>query len=217
MRIVLTTLLLLFATAAMAQTRYVDDNLTITMRTGKANTFKIVRTLKSGAVLEVLEEDGEYTRVRASDGAEGWVLTQYLSNTPIAKQRLARAEQQLAGVRQENQKLQQQLAALREEKTTVEQERSGLDTEAEELRRELAELREVAARPVELAQENKTLTDKLVRTQNELEQLQHETERLKDRSQREWFITGAGVLGGGIFLGLILPMLRRRKKAGMFD
>lgn len=217
MKIVLTTLLLLLATAAVAETRYVDDKLVITMRTGKANTFKIVRTLTSGTALEVLEEDGNHSLVRAPDGAEGWVLTQYLSSTPIAKQRLSRVEQQLAGVRQENRKLQQQLAALKEEKSTIEQARSGLDSEAEELRSELAELRKVAARPVELAQENKTLSDKLARTQDELEQLQHDNERLEDRSQREWFITGAGVLGGGIFLGLILPMLRRKKKSGMFD
>jgi SH3 domain protein len=208
---------MLFAVSAAAETRYVDDHLVITMRTGKANTFQILKTLPSGTVLEQLEVDGDYSRVRTRDGIEGWVLTQYLTDTPIAKVRLARAEQQLEKLRQENRQLQQQFATLQQEKRSLEQEHGTLGGEADALRSELQELREVAARPIELAQQNETLSGKLERLQREFDLLQSDNTRLQDRSQRDWFITGAGVLFGGILLGLLLPMLRRKKKAGMFD
>lgn len=216
MKIVLTSLLLLLSAAAMAETRYVDDQLVITMRTGKANTYQILRTLPSGTRLELLEEEGNYSHVRTPDGTEGWVLSQYLSKSPIAKVRLARAEQQLEQLRQEKLQLQQRFATLQEEKNSLDKEHSNLGGEAEKLRSELEQLREVAARPIELAQQNKNLNDKVVRLQQELQQIQSENSRLQDRSQRDWFLSGAGVLFGGILLGVLLPRLRRKKR-GMFD
>ena len=50
--------------------------------------------------------------------------------------------------------------------------------------------------------------------EKELQLIQQENQSLKDRSQREWFIAGAGVLLGGMLLGLIIPKLRWRKKSG---
>jgi SH3 domain protein len=216
MRIVLTVLLFLFATTAAAESRFVDDQLVITMRTGKGNTYQILRTFPSGTVLELLENDGDYSRVRSNEGTEGWVLTQYLTKTPIAKVRLVRAEQQLERLREDKTQLQQQLATLKEEKSALDKEHGNLGSEAEKLHSELEKLRKVAARPIELAQENEDLKDKTGRLQQEIEQLQDENSHLQDRSQRDWFLTGAGVLFGGIFLGLILPRLRRKKR-GMFE
>jgi len=216
MKIVLTTLLLLLTTVAAAETRYVDDHLVITLRTGKANTYQILRTLPSGSALELLEEDGEYSHVRTREGIEGWVLTQYLIKTPVARELLARAEQQLAKLRGEQQQLQQQLAALKGDKNALEKEHRSLGGETDKLRSELEQLREVAARPIELAQENDSLRDKLERSQRELQQVQAENSELQERSQRDWFLTGAGVLFGGILLGVLLPRLRRKKR-GMFE
>lgn len=219
MRTLLTTLLLLLTatSAAVAETRYVDDKLIINLRTGKANTYRILETLSSGTPLEVLEQEGYYSRVRTRDGIEGWVQSQFLTQTPIAKVRLARTEKQLEKLRNDHQQLQQQLAALQSEKSELSTERENLSGETQRLREELAELKEVSARPIELAENNRKLKETINTLQQKNQQLVSDNDRLKDRSQREWFIVGAGVLLGGIFLGLVLPMLRRRKKAGMFD
>jgi SH3 domain protein len=37
---------------------------------------------------------------------------------------------------------------------------------------------------------------------------------LQDSSNREWFLTGAGVIIIGILIGLIAPRLRPKKKSG---
>ena len=41
-----------------ADTQYVSDKLIITMRDGKSTDFKIIKTLKTGTPVDVLEEDG---------------------------------------------------------------------------------------------------------------------------------------------------------------
>ncbi|MCW8841276.1 MAG: TIGR04211 family SH3 domain-containing protein [Gammaproteobacteria bacterium] len=217
MRIILIVLMLLFASAAAAETRYVDDKLVITLRTGKGNSYQIVKTLPSGTRLELLEESGDYSRVRTDNGIEGWALNQYLTATPIARDRLVRANQQLERLQAEKEQLQQQLNAISKERAELSRELSGTTNEAQQLREELEELKRVAAKPVELAQQNRQLREQLTTLQQQKGELESDNQRLADRSQREWFITGAAVLGGGIILGLILPLLRRRKKSGMFD
>lgn len=217
MRTLLTAMLFLFAVNVAAETAYVDDLLKITLRTGQGTSHQILRMLNSGTQLEVLEEGDQYTRVRTSDGLEGWVLSQYLTKTPIARDRLVQAEKRLAKLKGDNQQLQQALEELRQEKGSVEKEQQSLSAETEKLSQELEHLREVSARPIELDRQNRDLNQKVEKLQLEIEQLKSDNAQLQDRTQREWFITGAGVLFGGILLGLILPMLRRKKKTGMFD
>ena len=67
---VLTVLLALLAGAASAETRYITDQLEVTMRSGQSTRNAIVRMLRSGAAVEVLETDAEagYTKVRVSGG-----------------------------------------------------------------------------------------------------------------------------------------------------
>jgi SH3 domain protein len=216
-KILIGTLLVFITGSAIAETLYVDDRLVITMRSGKGNQYQILETLPSGSRMELLETDGEYSRVRLNDGTEGWVLSQYLTKTPIARDLLGRANKRIDRLQDENKQLQQQISNLKSEKENLSSERSSLNSETDKLRDELAQLKEVSARPIELAENNRQLKETLNTLRQKNEELVTENAQLSDRSQREWFITGAAVLLGGIFLGLILPLLRRRKKAGMFD
>ncbi len=217
MRILLSAILFLLAAQVAAETQYVSDVLKITLRTGQGTSYQILRTLESGTALEVLEDAGQYTLVRTNDGTEGWVLSQYLTKAPIARDRLAQAERRLERLKADKQQLQESLAELRQEKSTLEQSEQRLITETAKLKDELAHLRQVAEQPIELDRKNRDLKQQLQALQVEVEQLKSDNAHLQDRTQREWFITGAGVLLGGILLGLVLPLLRRKKKSGMFD
>ena len=76
---------LFIPTIAAAETMYVSDQLLITLRRGESTEHKILKTLKTGAPLEILEreEGDEYVKVRLQSGEEGYVLSQYLtSDTP---------------------------------------------------------------------------------------------------------------------------------------
>jgi SH3 domain protein len=81
----LAALLALSAVAARAETRYVSDQLVITLRAGKGTEFKIIDYLRTGDALEVLSEEGNYLKVRTAKGEEGWVRSRYVtSDTPKA-------------------------------------------------------------------------------------------------------------------------------------
>ena len=67
--------------------------------------------MPSGTPLEVLEaSDSGYTRVRTPKGNEGWVSSQYLSETPIAADRLRTANRQLEETRAELARVKEQLS-----------------------------------------------------------------------------------------------------------
>ena len=92
--------------------------------------------------------------------------------------------------------LQQQLIALAEENRLI--------------KHELAQLRKID-------QHNQQLEIKLVTLEREVQLLQQENQALRDTQQQTWFLYGAGVLVSGLLLGLIIPLLRRRKSSRWND
>lgn len=212
--------LLCWPLAAAAQTHvqpgtmYVSDQLRITVRTGQGNQHRIIKTLKSGDKVEVLEAtDTGYAFVRTADGTEGWVRSQYLVAEPIARDRLAAAKARLERLGQRVATLRENLAEVKAERARLQQENAALTRKVAALEKQVEHLNQVAARPIQLDKENKRLKEQNLQLENDLQLKIRENQVLKDRSDREWFVIGAAVLLGGILLGLILPKLRIRRRS----
>ena len=206
----------LWATAgAQAQTLYVSDQLEIQLRSGATNQHRIIRMLPSGTPLEVLEVDQAegWTRVRAPSGVDGWVLSRFLMPERAARDRLAAAEQRMARLEQENRQHTTTIRELRGEKEAVAGERSELDKTSRQLSQELEEIRRTASSALAIDAENKDLKSRIVSAEREIQTLQQENARLHDRTSRDWFMVGAGVIVLGIIIGLIIPRLRFRRKS----
>ena len=208
-------LLLGLVTTATAETRYVSDRLDIQMRTGKGTKFRILRMLPSGTALEVLEIDKEsgYTRVRAPGGVEGWVLTRVLMKGQAARDKLADAEKRLASLELENRKLSSSFQTLKTEKGGADQELSKFDKENRKLSQELDNIRRTASSSLAIDAENRELKSSIVSYERQVQSLQQENSGLKDRTARDWFMVGAGVVVLGMVIGLIIPRIRWRKKS----
>ena len=202
-------------TAAVAETRYVSDRLEIQMRTGKGTQFRILRMLPSGTALEVLETDKSsgYTRVRAPGGVEGWVLSRLLMKGQAARDKLAEAEKRLARLELENRKLNTAYDELKKEKGSTDQERGRLNKDNRKLSQELEEIRRTASSALAIDAENDELKSRIVAYERQAQTLQQENEGLKDRTARDWFMVGAGVVILGMLIGLIIPRIRWRKKS----
>lgn len=200
---------------AMADTRYVSDRLEIQMRAGKGNQFRILRSLPSGTPLEILEVDkqNQYSRVRAPDGVEGWVLNHLLMSGPSARDRLARAEKKLARLELENSKLKTSLAELHKAKGSTDKERNSFQKQASKLGQELERIRHTASSALAIDAENRELKSKIVGYERQSQSLLQENQSLKDRTARDWFMVGAGVILLGMIIGLIIPRIRWRKKS----
>ncbi len=206
---------LCIAHPALAATLYVSDNLEIQMRSGKTNQHRIIRMLPSGTPLTTLEVDREsgWTRVRAPSGTEGWVLSRFLMSGPAAREKLAVAEKKLAQLELEHRKMEASLKEVQGEKDAISKERSNLDNSSRKLAQELESIRRTASSALAIDAENKELKSRIVAAEREIQTLQQENERLKDRTARDWFMVGAGVVFLGIIIGLIIPRLRFRKRS----
>jgi SH3 domain protein len=209
------SLCLLCAAAAHGQTRYVSDKLSIELRRGPSNEYLIMRNLEAGTQVEVLEQnDDGYSRIRlAGQDTEGWVLTRFLTTETSSRDRLAVAERSLSNSRTRVAELEKQVAELDSElgatKTNLDQTR----TSQSEVSQELASIKTAAANVIEIRDQNESLSQTLVDRERQVEQLTAENAALRGRNNQNWFIVGAGVLLGGIIIGLVAPSLRRKRRS----
>ena len=82
--------------------------------------------------------------------------------------------------------------------------------------REMQTMQQKAARPLEIAAQNRSLKQELVKERDDMKKLLRENAVLRDRSNRDWFLAGAGVVLASLFLGLVIPKIpwRRRRSWG---
>lgn len=198
-----------------AQSAWVTDQFEITLRTGPSTSNAIRVSLSSGTRLEVLERDADsgYTRVRTGGGTEGWVISRYLMSEPSAREQLAELTRQLSSATDEGSTLTSQLNSIRGEYREAEQTIATLEREKEGLQNELDEIRRTAANVLTINNQNQQLQENLTNAEIDIDRLSEEVETLTSASRRNWFITGALVLFGGVILGLILPKLRWQRRS----
>lgn len=174
---------------AADEVRYITDEVTVPLRSAPDNEADLVGVLNSGDRVTIQRSLGpqSYTQITTSRGAEGWLPSRYLS------------EDRPAGVR-----LKQVEAQRDEARARVRQ----LEQELNEARDRLAQ----AAPAFQLADDNERLQQRIT----ELEQERVELARTynEERARRQTLITGAALIGGGVLLGLVLPLLGRRRKRG---
>ncbi len=210
---ILAAVLLLAAPLCQAKTQYVKDTIYIQLRTTNAENAQVIKALKSGTALKILEEQGEFSRVLTPDGIEGWVKNRYLIDQPIAADRLAALEKQLAEAKRSPLRLQNRITELQGKLSELEKERRRLESLNKQLSEENAKLRAVAAEPLALSEENAELKQQNQAMLDELETLRRQQDRTRSENNREWFMTGAGVVVLGIITGLIIPRLRFRRRS----
>lgn len=201
--------------AAAETTRYVSDELEVTLRSGESTRHQILRMLTSGTPVEVLETNTEtgYSKVRDPKGTVGYLLTRYLSSAPVARDRLEHAQQKLVNAEIEIKRLKEELSQRTAENKTLTAEKQKIEEEARQLDVELNTIRKTAASTLAIDQENRANKTRLVTVEQEMQALQQENEALKDRTARDWFMVGAGVVLLGIIIGLIIPKIRWHRKS----
>lgn len=208
--------LLLAATAstATAATVYVDDTLYAPIRSGQGTQFRILHSgVRSGTPLELIERsDSGYSLVRTPDGIEGWMVTRYLTDTPIARERLETTKRQLAKAQETVNSLRTQLNEVTEERNSLQSSEENLESRAGRLSRELQEIKTVAADAINIDERNKELRSENQKLRNELEVLTAEKERIEANKDSDFMLIGAGLVLAGVFLALIIPMLKPTRK-----
>ncbi len=79
----------------MAATAYVSDELVLGVYSEQNGQGQRLSTLHSGASVETLGSNGEFTQVRLIDGTTGWVKSAYLTSLEPATVRIKQLEAEL--------------------------------------------------------------------------------------------------------------------------
>lgn len=207
--------LILFSGVADAATRYISDDLSINMRRGPGTNYRITSLLDAGERVETLSEENGWTKVRVSGEGTGYVLTRFLSSEPAARSRIERMQQQTEKLKRDNADLKNELSQALDGSEELGNLKRELVSENRSLKSKLQQLRETSADAVRISEENQKYREKIMSMRSDLERLRHENESLQSR--RDGMKIGALILFGGIVVGLILPLFRRRDRKGSWD
>ncbi|MEN8231335.1 MAG: TIGR04211 family SH3 domain-containing protein [Thermodesulfobacteriota bacterium] len=216
------------APPAEADTRYVGDQLVITLRMGKSAQHKILKTLKTGASMEVLEEeDPSYLKVRTSDGTEGYVLRQYISSNLPKALRIDELEIENSGLQKKISELQQTKISLEKQLSGIKEkyarEFSDLTTKSADYEQNLEQslnkeriitekyntLMAQAENVVMIAQERDQLLQKNKKLTTGIKELRNEYKKASNSKMIKWFLAGGGVF----FFGWIIGKISRKKRS----
>lgn len=199
---------------ALAETRYVTDKSQIMLRKGESTKHKIIRSLPSGDAVEELgsNESSGYSQIRTEDGTTGYVLTRQLQDEPAARERLAAMEARLAELQQAPDQLASKLADLKTAHEALQLDHQDLAAEKARIEQELASIKHASANVVLITEERSELRRRVADLTRQVADLEQENQDLKNQTTQRWFLIGAGVVTGGILIGLILPHLRLRRR-----
>lgn len=211
--------LVTFTGLAQAESRYVTDELTITVRSGEDSGYRVLESLPSGTQVEVLSENSDtgYSRVRTPEGTEGYALTRYLISEKPAQVQLAEARAELEELRaQSDNDTQKELDELRSEYQALKLQYDSLEFENVQLSQQLDTVRENASNVVSLIDERDEALQRVNKLTTELDELRVRNRELENNSDKKWFMAGAAVLILGVVVGIILPKVggRRRSRWG---
>jgi SH3 domain protein len=212
-------ILVLWGTLAAAENRWVTDEFEVMMRSGKSTKQSIIRQLRSGTQVELIQTDADsgYSQVRAGSGAEGWVLSRYLRGAPTARLQLPDLEKRLAASEAQRAKVSSELAALRQSRRGLEREVGELQSANSAQQNQLTRITKLSSDTIQVDQQNRQLKQRLGESEQQIAVLEAENIRLSSRVSREWFLIGGAVLVAGLLLGLIIPRISWRKKSSWND
>ncbi len=201
-------------TDAPAEQRYIVDNIVVSLRQGPGPQYKVLKTLQTGQSFEVLETKGGFSRVRTSDGAEGWVQEQFTSpNPPNENVKLINElNETIKKLKAENEELLKAsstggggVAASDGDSATVQDLRAALAASNQRYQQLEGEAQDV----VSLKTEKESSQAQAAAAQVTVVRLTAENQALRKRQTILWFLAGAGVLLLGWLIGRA-PSRRQR-------
>ena len=209
----LLSLIMVVSSPAVAQTRYISDELRVPLRKSPCSSCAILHYgLQAGLKLTVTETRDGWSRVTTPGNMEGWLESQYLVSQPIAKTRLAEFQKQ-------NEDYQAQLTEMSTELTAAQNEIERLSTLLASVRSEnadtaveLAEIKDVSADAMKLHKQNQDLLKQNKMLQSEIDVLKATTKQMAGSQTQKWFLYGALSVFLGALLAVLLPHLKKKKR-----
>lgn len=191
---------------ADASTMYVAPSSEVPLRVAPSPKRKIVAILADGAVVELLNTEGDWAQVRTHRGKEGWILRRYLSASPPLKD-------QVVSLRTENQRLKKQLKEIRASEKSSSSDRDACIAQRDDLAMKYENLRMEAADAINTRKLLERTTQELNQAKQEAAMLKSQLEDTENNRRLKWFLAGGGVLLTGWILGVLFRKRGKRRSS----
>jgi SH3 domain protein len=194
--------------AALAVQAYTTDTQELPLRATPSSSGKTILNVPPASGVELVNPHS-YTKVRFKkpDGQmqEGWIASRFLSprlpDPSMTKELEA-----------ENAAMKVQLEEVDKQKTELEQKGKELTDKLTKLNAAYEELKGGSANYVKLKSEYDSATSGLTSAQENIQALIRENDNLKLTHNIQWFVSGAGVMLFGWFLGWATSKWRKKKR-----
>ena len=219
---------ILLVTDGWAETRYITDQLVVSLRGTPQDNAESITYLRTDTPVEVIEETGDFIKVKTGEGEIGYIKNHYLTKeTPKStvirrlqqeRDRLAttvtETKKQLASARsnqdQATQELQASLDETRSELETLQ--KKYLDSQAalQHTKTDYQELQEDTQNVASITRERDQLRVNNEELTARISKLEEEVSSLMKTGIIKWFLAGGGVLFFGWIIGRLSGSRRRR-------
>ncbi|MGD8483317.1 MAG: TIGR04211 family SH3 domain-containing protein [Thioalkalispiraceae bacterium] len=162
-------LLIAASVSAQAASLYVTDRILLGVHQQASEDSLLLKSIPSGTAVELLEKQGNFSRIKLVDGVEGWVNSQYLMNEQPST---ARFDQLVS----EHEKTQQALKAAKE--TLAKRERD-VQVLRDELSNARTTIREAKKGKTVVTEADPEQAKKLAAAEQQVAELTGQLEKLK--------------------------------------
>ncbi len=190
----LITLFTLLAVNTEAATRYVSDQLFTYMHSGPSSQFRIIGSVNAGTKIKLIQHNAAsgYSKVVDPKGRSGWIETKFITKNTPALLRLPQVEKALKVANNK-------LSSIGDEnEATLNNKQQNLSKQVSINNQLIAQRQELQNTITSLQLDNSKLQTRITNQSEEVEM--------------QWLMRGAGIIILGLFIGLVVPHLPRRKK-----
>lgn len=199
-------------------THYVTDSVQIPLRSQPGYKYKILRLLKSGTPVSILEvNDDGWTKLSYNHKGEditGWMPSSVLLNQPIARVRLAQQVEKTSHIEKKLNQALQEKSTLNSRFNDVNNELKKTKESNFKLQKQLTEIQSISGKSIELHEQNQQFMQDISKLKSDNAILKEQISQAGDVVQRQWFLTGGGVLLLGLLIGRFFRVPNRRDKWG---
>lgn len=206
--------ILLIASVATAETKYVIDRLEITLRSGPSMSNRVINMIPSGRALEVLSTSGDWSEVKLSNGDQGWVMARYLSNEVPKSEQFEHLIQKYEALKSQKDSLGSSTKELTTEKENLTAELTQTRDQLAQLTNDHETLKAGCADFIGLKNKYESTLKELEDTRAKAETAENELTKLSNNQIYQGMLYGGGLLALGFIVGLLAR--RSKRKSGLY-
>lgn len=173
----------LWCISAGAQAAFITDKIVVDVYSQRFDQGTVLKKIPSGTAVEVLLNDGQYTRIRTPDNVTGWIASQYLTNEKPTQLEYLELLAKAKTLESELKAAQEKLAAAPEavEPSLGAEELADLQQRAKDAAWMRVELKKARDRADELEAKVNAKTQTATASQQELNKLRADNKALEER------------------------------------